>query len=161
MQVWKHGRIERDGCQKGENSIALEHGRRNSIGPILHLSIEHVKPSQNHLYSQPCSSRCVVCSQQRNFEYVCCLFCSHGWYIVINEACPLDLATDDLLEADVSKEEMLATLAGVKLKEAVGSGSLLGELFRSSACTILLFAHVHVLPSCFSYAKDLIDKSQH
>ena len=77
------------------------------------------------------------------------------------EACPLDLATDDLLEADVSKEEMLATLAGVKSKEAVGPGSLLGELFRSSACTILLFAHVHILPSCFSYAKDPIDKSQH
>ena len=48
------------------------------------------------------------------------------------EACPLDLATDDLLEADVSKEEMLATLAGVKLKEAVGPGSLLGELFICS-----------------------------
>ena len=31
MQFRKHGRIECGRCQKGENSIALEHSKRNEL----------------------------------------------------------------------------------------------------------------------------------
>ena len=35
MQFWRHGRTDWDGCQKGENSIVLEHSKRNSVGQRL------------------------------------------------------------------------------------------------------------------------------
>ena len=54
MQFERHGRIECDGCQKGENSIALEHSKKNRVGErflILHgeyvVSSPHCRPHTN------------------------------------------------------------------------------------------------------------------
>ena len=138
----------------------MEHGQRNSIGPIIHLSIERVNPSQRIIYVLNHVAQDVWCAHNKGIFNLCPVsFVPTVGTSSSIEARPMDLVTDDLLEADASKEEMLATLACVKSREAAGPGSLLGEIFRSSARTVLLFAHVHVLPSCFSEAKDLIDKS--
>lgn len=53
----------------------------------------------------------------------------------------LELVTDDLIDADCSKEEILAALSHLKPRKSASPGAEIGESLKSSVHAILPFAH--------------------
>lgn len=59
---------------------------------------------------------------------------------------PSKLVTDDLIEADCSKEEILAAHLHLKPRKSASPGAEIGESLKSSVHAILPFAHfLHIL----------------